>query len=172
MSIVESSQYDIRYSENSDRSFLQLAIQEPKTALSCPACTKQEQALFVNSWMGFCSVNSSLTAIYQDQPIAMGILFLMPYRKVMHQSLLQFVVDSKWRGQGVGSSLLRNLKHLAIKRFSLSYLSLDVYEGTFGNFLQKRGFYEVAKQENFIKAGEGYLARSIMEVDLSKGIGP
>ncbi|MFS8563575.1 MAG: GNAT family N-acetyltransferase [Rhabdochlamydiaceae bacterium] len=76
----------------------------------------------------------------------------MPYKKVAHHCLAKVIVDPKWQRQGIGSSLVRNLKHLAKNYFRLEMMDIEVFEGNpLIELLQKEGFHEVFRQEKFVK---------------------
>jgi ribosomal protein S18 acetylase RimI-like enzyme len=97
----------------------------------------------------------------------MATLFLMPYRKISHHALFKVVVDPKFQRQGIGSSLLKNLKHLAKNYFRLELIHIEVFEGNpLISVLKKSGFHEFARQENYFKDGGQYYARLLYEVFL------
>ena len=52
-------------------------------------------------------------------------LFLMPYKKVSHISMLYLIVDPKYQRKGVGSSLLKNIMHYA-KKFKLESIHVSL----------------------------------------------
>ena len=77
------------------------------------------------------------------------------------------IVDPKHQGRGIGTYLLKNLKHLAKNYFRLQILHMEVYEENPIIFLlQKQGFREFARQERFIKEGDRYRARLLFESTL------
>jgi putative acetyltransferase len=77
------------------------------------------------------------------------------------------VVDPHWQGKGIGSSMIRNLKHLAKSYFHLEMISTEVFEGNpIISLLLKNGFQEVFRQEKFVKEKDVYKARIFLETKL------
>jgi putative acetyltransferase len=100
-------------------------------------------------------------------PCGVGTLFLMPYRKVAHHCLFKLVVDPKFQGKGIGTSLLKNLKHLAKNYFHLELIHIEVFEGNpILRLLMQNGFHEFSRQEKFVKDNGVYLSRVLCECDL------
>jgi putative acetyltransferase len=121
----------------------------------------------VQCWIGFCRYSCSLTATVNGEPCGIGTLFLMPYRKVAHHCLFKVIVDPKYQKQGVGTSLIKNLKHLAKNYFKLELMHIEVFEGNpLIPILKKLDFHEFARQERFVKEGDQYLTRVLLESNL------
>lgn len=136
-----------------------------------PMSDEKELEDAVQCWIGFSRWSCSLTATLNDVPCGIGTLFLMPYIKVAHHALIKVIVDPHYQRQGIGTSLLKNLKHLAKNYFRLDLIHTEVYEGNpFIHLLQKGGFEECARQERYVKEGDRYLARLIFQFDLRSGI--
>ncbi len=94
----------------------------------------------------------------------MGTLFLMPYRKLAHHCLIKIIVAPKWQRQGIGSSLLKNLKHLAKTQFRQELVHMEVFEGNpMIELLKKFDFHEFARQEKFVKENGIYYTRILLE---------
>ncbi|MFI5334912.1 MAG: N-acetyltransferase, partial [Chlamydiales bacterium] len=104
----------------------------------------------------------------KGEPCGVGTLFLMPYRKVAHHCLFNLIIDPKKNETAIGAPLLNNLKHLAKTYFRLEILHAEVYEGnSMIKLLEGAGFSEFARQERFVKEGEGrYLARVLFACNL------
>jgi putative acetyltransferase len=74
------------------------------------------------------------------------------------------IVDPKLQRRGIGTTLLKNLKHLAKTYFRLQILHIEVYEGNpIASLLEKNGFRQFARQERFVKEGDQYFARLLFE---------
>jgi putative acetyltransferase len=156
--------FDIRYSTLDDLPILQKWFADPSERAPFPFETDSETEEVLKNWIGFARFKAALTGILGDVPCAMGTLLLMPYRKVAHLGSFYLIVDPKHRRQGIGTSMVRNLLHLAKTRFSLESIYVDVYEpNPILRILEKNRFDLFARQENFVKInGRGH-ARISME---------
>jgi putative acetyltransferase len=158
--------FDIRYTFVTDIGYLREWVFHPDALKWFPFSTEKETEDAVQCWIGFCRWSCSLTATMHQVPCAIGTLFLMPYRKVAHQAIFKLVVDPKWQRQGIGGSLIKNLKHLAKNYFHLDVLAMEVFEGNpVLSLLKSHGFEEVFRQDHYVKDGT-YRARIYMEVQL------
>ncbi len=162
--LTESKLYDIRYSELSDGESMKEWLKDPQVGLWYPPSTEIDQDTFVKNWIGFARYRASLTATYEGQTIGVITIYLMPYIKVAHVSMIYFIVSPEFLGQGVEVSLLRNVKHLARSRFRLESMHCEVFEGS-GQIkdLQEAGFQEIIRQEDFVEFPDGLRARLIYE---------
>jgi RimJ/RimL family protein N-acetyltransferase len=158
---------DIRYTYVSDTPYLRDWLLKPEVQKWFPVSEEREIEDAVQCWIGFSRYSSSLTATLNGSPCGIATLFLMPYRKVAHHCLFKLVVDPKHQRKGIGSALLKNLKHLAKNYFHLDLIHIEVFEGnSFIRLLQKFDFYEFARQERFVKDKDGYKARILLESSL------
>lgn len=159
--------FDIRYTYITDTPYLRKWLNDPQVQKWFPVSEEKEIDDAVQCWIGFSRYSSSLTATINGSPCGIATLFLMPYRKVAHQCLIKLVVDPKHQGKGIGSSLLKNLKHLAKNYFHLELMTIEVYEGNpIIHLLLKQGFYEYTRQEKYMKDSDGYHARVLLECHL------
>lgn len=158
------AEHDIRYTFVTDTPYLRQWLQHPDVQKWFPISEEREIEDAVQCWIGFSRYSSSLTATINGTPCAIGTLFLMPYRKVAHHCLFKLVVDPKYQHKGIGSSLLKNLKHLAKNYFHLDLIHIEVFEeNPVIHLLQKYDFHEFARQEHFVKDSSGYRARILYE---------
>jgi len=164
--ISDQSTYDIRYSNQGDLPYLQRWIKDPEVQRWYPMSTEKDYETMTKNWIGFAKYAASITAIYKNEPVGIATLFLMPYRKLIHQCILNFIVDPKWSRHGIGTSLLRNSAHLAKDYFRLEKMHIEVYEGCPAiPLLIRMGYRELFRQEKFIKEEDGkYLSRIIYEI--------
>lgn len=155
---------DIRYSEMSDLPYLVKWLKEPDTLYWFPMSSEKDVEETATNWIGFSKWRSSLTATINKEPVAIGTIFLMPYRKMIHISTFYLIVDSKFRKQGIGSDMIRNLLNLAQKYFHLESLYCEIYEGCpILSILIKNEFKVFARQEHFVKENDKYLSRILLE---------
>ena len=158
---------DIRYTYVTDLPYLRQWLLDPKVQKWFPVSEEREIEDCVQCWIGFSRYSSSITATVDGVPCGIGTLFLMPYRKVAHHCLFKLVVDPKFQGKGIGSSLLKNLKHLAKNYFHLEIIHIEVFEGNpVLRLLRNHDFREFARQEKFVKDKGVYLARILCECNL------
>lgn len=114
--MTEEFNFDIRYSTMEDLDFLNKWFEEKGETENFSFCDKEKEVALKN-WVGFSKFKASLTGVFDGKPIAIGTLFLMPYKKVAHHCSFYLIVDPKFRNRGVGNSMLKNLLHLARTRF-------------------------------------------------------
>ncbi len=159
--------HDIRYTYVTDIMYLKKWLNTPGMLQFFPMTSEKEVDDAAQCWIGFCRWSSSLTVTIGHVPCAIGTIFLMPYKKVAHQGLFKIIVDPQWQRKGIGSSLVRNLKHLAKNYFHLELMNIEVFEGNpLILLLKKEGFYEVFRQEKFVKEDGRMKARIFMETKL------
>lgn len=167
MNLTDSAEFDIRYTHVDDAAFLRKWLEVPEVLYWFPLSTSAEVENAIRAWIGFSRVSSSLTALFRDTPIAVGTLFLMPYRKTMHHCLFKILVDPEFQRRGVGRAMIRNLKHLAKNYFHLKLIHTEFFEGNpIQYLLEENQFREFARQNRYVKQGDLYLSRILMESEL------
>lgn len=168
--MAETFDFDIRYSDLGDGSYLKSWLSSKEDMRWFPISTEKEMEEYARNWIGFSRFKASLTATHNGHPCAIGTLFLMPYKKVAHESMLYMIVDPAHRRKGVGTSLLNNLLNLAENYFSIEGINIELYEGCpLVPLLEKKGFTLYAKQDRFVKEEKGYRARLLMDYFFKKG---
>ncbi len=159
--------FDIRYSYITDISYLRQWINQPEMLQFFPMLSEKEIEDAIQCWIGFCRWSSSLTATINHTPVGIGTLFLMPYKKVAHHCLFKMVVDPQFQRKGIGGQLLKNLKHLARNYFHLEAMNIEIFEGNpILHLLKKFDFYEIARQDRYVKENGIYKGRIVMGVDV------
>lgn len=162
MSDIEG--YDLRYTLMTDGPYLRDWLAAPGMLHWFPMQEPKEVEDAVSCWIGYCKYNCSLTATIDSEPCGIGTLFLMPYQKVAHHALFKVIVDPKQQRKGIGTSLVKNLKHLAKTRFNLELIHIEVFEGNpLIHILRKLDFHEFARQEKYVKEEGRYFARVLLE---------
>ncbi|MBI3212003.1 MAG: GNAT family N-acetyltransferase [Simkania negevensis] len=167
--IAEKTEFDIRYSTLEDEPYLKEWMSHKEMVHYFPVSSENEIAMMCRNWIGFSRFRASLTAVYKDKPVGIATLFLMPYRKLIHHSMIYFIVNPDHLQQGIGTSLMRNLNHLGKTAFHFETLHAEVYEGSKAvSLLQKCGYHILATQEHFVKEKGKYLSRILLEVELKQ----
>lgn len=159
---------EIRYTEVSDAPFLKEWLLEPSIGRWFPLADEVEIEDAVQRWIGFYRYRCSLTAVKNGVPCGLATLYLQPYKKLAHQCEFGIIVGHGYRGQGIGSELLKNLIHMAKTQFHIELLHLQVYsENPAVHLYQRFGFKEFGNQARWIKELDGsYTGRSFMEKNL------
>jgi RimJ/RimL family protein N-acetyltransferase len=157
---------DIRYTEMKDFENLILWLNDKENNKWFPFSTKEEIEDSARNWINFSKYRSSLTGVKDNKVVAIGTLFLMPYRKLIHHCMFYLIVDKDYRNQGVGTDMLKNLVNLAKNYFRLESIFAEVYEGCpIIPLLKNNNFNEFAKQDNFIKEdNKHYLPRILFDI--------
>ena len=161
---VEPKELDIRYTKQRDVIYLTEWFANKEILKWFPMREPNEIEDSIQRWISFHKWKCSLTATINSIPVGIATLWLQPYKKVAHQCQFGIIVDSKYRKQKVGSSLLKNLIHLAKNYFHIELLHLEVYDGNDAYFLYKSfGFKEFGRQTHWIKDQGQYVGRIFME---------
>lgn len=149
---------DIRYTEAEDGKVLLEWLKDEKASKWYPPSGEKEANLFAANWINFTKYHSSLTAMLNNKPCAMGILFLMPYKKVAHQCMLYLIVDPKNPKENeIADSLLKNMLNLAKNYFHLEMVVIELFEGAeITSLLAKYDFKEFGIQKNYVKEDGKY----------------
>ena len=155
--------YDIRFTENEDQAYLDQWFMDPSVCDDFPF-DFEERSQSLKNWIGFARWKACLTGTIQNTPCAIGALFLMPYKKVSHHCSFYLIVDPDHRRKGIGTSMVRNLLHLAKTRFRLESVHVEIYEPSpILSILEKQQFELFARQENYVKINGSGRARLLLE---------
>jgi putative acetyltransferase len=161
--MIEIPDYDIRFSEMEDQAYLDQWFLDPAVCDDFPFGF-EERVDALKNWIGFSRFKSSLTGTINNVPCAIGTLFLMPYKKVAHHCSFYLIVDPAHRRKGIGTSMVRNLLHLAKSRFRLESVHIEIYEPSkLLPILEKLQFEMFARQEAYMKIEGCARARILLE---------
>jgi RimJ/RimL family protein N-acetyltransferase len=165
---LKPKELEIRFGEEGDRKYFLQWLDDKEVLQWFPMCDKREIEDSVNLCMSYISYKAVLTATWNGVPCGIATLYLSQYRKFAHQSLFVIVVDAKFRGKGVGTSLLTDLIDLAKNHFKLEILHLEVYSGNPAINLYKRlGFKEYGMHKQFLKENGRYWDKIFMQMNLT-----
>jgi len=164
---MDVNELEIRYTVLGDAPLLKEWVSTPEMLHWFPVGEEKEIEDAINCWISFSRYSSSLTVMWKGTPVAIGTLFLMPYRKVAHLCQLKMIVDPKHQRKGIGGVLLKNMKHLAKSYFRLEKVYAEVVEGNpLISLLQQGDFKVIFQQKKFFKDQGRYFGRVVLEVDL------
>lgn len=167
--ITQSAEYDIRYTRLTDISYVKRWVKDPGVMRYLPMENNQHDEIegFCKNLVGFYRYEAALTAIYMMKPIGIGVIYLMPYKKVAHHAMMQVIVDPEWQNKKVGRSLVKNLLHHAENHFRLEQIDIEIMaDHPFRSVLNTFGFEEIYRQEGFYQRDGQYLARVMMGCQL------
>ena len=166
--ISDQSEYDIRYSNMNDLPFLHKWLAIDENRMWYPVSSDIDVENMSKNWIGFCKYGASLTATYKGKIMGIATLFLMPYRKVIHHSLMYFIVNPDFKGKGVGTSLVKNVTHLGKSYFRFEWINVELWDGCPAiPILEKCGYKNVIRQPKYVKKKEGtYIDRLLFQADL------
>jgi RimJ/RimL family protein N-acetyltransferase len=149
--------FDIRFSELDDVAYLSSWLSYPEACDDFPFSFEEKDDA-VKNWIGFSKYKASLTGTMNGTPCAVGTLFLMPYKKVSHHCSFYLVVDPEHRRKGIGTSMVRNLLHLAKTRFKLESVHAELFlPASLESVLLRLEFHPFARQDGFVKIDENHL---------------
>ncbi|NGX52061.1 MAG: hypothetical protein KR126chlam5_00354 [Candidatus Anoxychlamydiales bacterium] len=156
---------DIRYSQMSDYDHLFKWLNQKENNEWFMFSTKKEVEESSRNWIGFSKLKASLTGVLNNQVVAIGTLFLMPYRKLIHEAMFYLIVDKDFRKKGIGSDMLKNLIHLAKNQFKLETIFAEVIEGCeIISLLENFKFEKFATQEKYIKDNNQYKTKVMFDL--------
>ena len=165
--ITGDSRYNIRFTRVLDKGALVDWVKRPEVLRWFPMEGDKEIEMCLRNWIGFSKFQCSLTATFDHKAIGIATLYLMPYKKVAHLAMVNIVVVPEMQKKGVGTSLVRNIVHLAKTKFKLTSLHFEVMEGCdLIPVLEKQGFVQVFRQPDFYTVFGEDVARIVMEVML------
>jgi ribosomal protein S18 acetylase RimI-like enzyme len=162
--LINSKDFNVRYTLLEDEPFLRKWLKSSGMLHWFSMEEESEVDEMIKIWISFTRVKASLTATYQNKPCGMGTLFLMPYVKLIHATMGYLIVDPSFQKKGVGTTLVRNLDHLAKTYFRFERMHYEVYgDNPLIRLLLRQGYSEVFKQERYLKEDKGYLPRTVLE---------
>lgn len=163
--LTGSREFNIRYTLPEDEAFLRKWLKSPGMLHWFSMEEESEIEEMVKIWISFARFKCSLTATYRDKPCGIGTMFLMPYVKLIHFAMGYLIVDPSFQKNGIGTSLVKNLDHLATNYFRFERMHYEIYgnNNSLISILKRQGYLQVLKQERYIKENQGYLPRIVLE---------
>lgn len=164
------AQLDLRFTADFDGIELRAMLSNPDTWQWFPFSEGKELEDAIAFWMSLSRYRLGLTAVWDGKIVGMGVLLPAPYKKMAHQTSFYIVVAEPWRRKGIGTTILRNLMHLARERFRLEFIHADVYQGSpILSLLERGGFFCCFTQADYVQVGSRLVARHLMQKRLTPG---
>lgn len=157
----------IRLAQESDQPHLIEWLLQPNVLQWFPLTDLREIEDAVRIWMSYSKYKAVWTVEVNGQPCGSATLYLHAFRKLAHQALFAIIVSEPFRGQGVGTRLLKELMTQAKEQFQIDLLHLEVYDGNPAiRLYQRQGFVQYGYQRHFIKEEGRYLGKIMMQTRL------
>ena len=150
--------------EISDGAILKEWLMDPVILHWFPMVDEREVDDAVSVWMNYSLLGAGIVALWQGSVCGFFNLYIQPFKKTRHTSLFSIIVDPKLRGKGIGRSLIEEGEKLAVEKYHIEILHLEVYEGNPAEKLYARLGYEVyGRQDRFTKENGAYRAKVCMQ---------
>ena len=156
MNIVESDAYAIRFMNLFDKRTLRNWLYETAIAkYSIYTTIDQEVGFCISVWERAILDNSALIATYEGNPVGVGALFLSSFKKMKHIASFSVIVPPIWQQRGIGSSLVKNIEHLAKNYCLLEMIYAEVIGSSpISKILEKRGYELLYTQKGYVQVME------------------
>ena len=141
---------------------------QPGVLEGFPMSNKREIEDAVGLWYQYLAKGASITALYKQKPVGAANLYVQDVEKLKHQALFVILVDEQYRGQGVGTLLLKEVQKIAKNKYGIEVLHLEVYDKNPAIALYKRvGFKEYGHHPDALKDIQGkYYGKILMQMEL------
>ncbi|MBS3904703.1 MAG: GNAT family N-acetyltransferase [Simkania sp.] len=161
---MSASEIVIRSSRQHEDEYLKKWLKEPNVLQWFPMIDDREIDDAIAYWLSFIPIGACLTAEWNGMPCGMANLYIPIYKKISHQCLFSIIVGELYRNKGVGAALIEHLEKLAKEKFQIELLHLEVYNGNPAIHLyQRMGYKEYGKQYRFIREGNVYIDKILMQ---------
>lgn len=166
--MMQQDTLKIRVSLDEDQLCLIKWLTDPEVLPWFPLNNVKEIEDAAKIWVSYKDVKAAFTACLGGVPCGMAVLYIHRYKKLKHQALFAIILDKNFRGQGIGTHLIKHLKEVGKHQFGLEILHLEVYEGNPAYKLYERlGFKEYGRQPFFLKESSGiYRTKINMQMEL------
>jgi len=148
-----------------DRAHLRTWLHDPQIFRWFPMEGETEIEESTRVWMDYATKGQGITALCDEVPCGMAVIYVQPFQRIRHTCLLSILVQEAYRGKGIGSELLVRLMDLAKNTFQIVILHLEVYEGNPAQKLYERlGFTPFGEHKHFAKEQQGvYRSKIFMQ---------
>ncbi|MES2345579.1 MAG: GNAT family N-acetyltransferase [Chlamydiota bacterium] len=157
----------IRLMEEEDASYLARWLNDPEILIWYPMCNEREIEDSVRIWLGYSKLKSAFTALWNNEPCGMAVMYIQPFKKLSHQCLFAIIVAKEHRSKGVGKGLIEEMMKTAKESFNIEVFHLEVYQDNPAiNLYRRLGFTEFGFQAHFIKEMGKYRGKFFMQREL------
>ena len=143
---------EIRHTKPTDEAYLKKWLLAENTLRGFPMQTEAEVDDNLKMWMQYARYGCALTAELKGEIVGGCVLYVQPYKKLVHGCLFAIVVDDTKRGLGIGTQLLETMMRYAKESLKIKQLHLEVYDGIKAYTLYKRmGFVEYGREKDCLR---------------------
>lgn len=161
------TEFHVRETVASDGPLIEKWLLQKGVLEGFPMIDEKEVKEAVRLWLSYIKLGASLTLEENGEVIGSALVYVQGYEKQRHQALFVIAIDEKHRGKGAGTYLLKELMKLGKEKFHIEFFHLEVYEGNPAIRLYERlGFKEYGRHPKFLKDGDKYLTKILMQKDL------
>ncbi|MCX6987149.1 MAG: GNAT family N-acetyltransferase [Chlamydiae bacterium] len=159
-----SKELSFRAVVQEDAPILKQWLMDPVILHWFPMVDEREVDDAVRIWINYSLTGAGIVAILNGAVCGFFNLYIQPFKKVAHTTLLSVIVDPDLRGKGIGYAIMREGERLAKEKCHIEILHLEVYEGNPAQKLYTRLGYKVyGRQDRFTKENGTYRAKILME---------
>ncbi len=161
------TKFHIRETVASDGPHIEKWLLQKGVLKGFPMIDEKEVKEAVRLWLSYIKIGASLTLEEDGQVIGSALIYVQGYEKQRHQALFVIVMNEEYRGKGAGTLLMKELMKLGKEKFHIEFFHLEVYEENPAlRFYERLGFKEYGRHPKFLKDGDKYLTKILMQKDL------
>lgn len=161
--MVKKPVVQIRESVVDDLPYIEEWLLDKEVLKGFPMIDKREVEDSIRYWKQYIEGKMSITALYKKKPAGCANLYIQPIEKLKHQCLFVIIVGADYRGQGIGTMLMKALEKKAKEQFQIELLHLEVYENNPAISLYERlGFSKYGCHPKYLKEPDGTYYDKIM----------
>lgn len=161
---VERAGWQVRIARDDDVEHLQRWLADPATLHCFPVGEPEEVEESAKRWVGLHKEKAALVIECDGEVSGMVVVYLQSEQQLTHQAMHILVVDPAKRRQGIGSFLLQEALWWVKEGLGIELFHVEVTEGTEGvAFYRGHGFEIFARQEGWIKEGDTFYGRILLE---------
>ena len=163
--MVKKPIVQIRPTVMNDLSSIQEWLLDKEVLKGFPMINKREVEDSIRYWRHYIEGKMSITAVYKKKPAGCANLYIQTIEKLKHQCLFVIIVGAEYRGQGIGTMLMKALEKRAKETFQVELLHLEVYENNPAIGLYERlGFKRYGFHPKYLKEPDGtYYDKILMQ---------
>jgi ribosomal protein S18 acetylase RimI-like enzyme len=158
------NQFAIREAQATDLEAIKSWLSQPNVLQWFPMETEKEVDDAARFWVNYHYFGACFIATVDDIPCGTVLLNITLFSKIKHQCLLSIIVSENFRNQGIGTKLLQFIEKVALEKFQIELLHLEVYENNPAKRLYDRmGYVQYGIHPEFLKEANGYRSKILMQ---------